>query len=138
MKIYFAGSIRGGRDDKEIYFKIIKLLSEYGSVLTEHIGKSELSDMGEISLTDEQIYKRDIAWINESDVVIAEVTRPSLGVGYEIAYAELKGKKLVCLFREIEIGKRVSAMISGDSNIEVINYTVVEELPDILRKIFKK
>ena len=47
MKIYFAGSIRGGRDDKELYSQIIKLLSDYGTVLTEHIGSNGLSVMGE-------------------------------------------------------------------------------------------
>ena len=35
-----------------------------------------------------EIYRRDIQWISECDMVIAEVTNPSLGVGYEMAYAE--------------------------------------------------
>ena len=46
MKIYFAGSIRGGRDDKELYLEIINLLGKYGKVLTEHIGDKTLSAMG--------------------------------------------------------------------------------------------
>ena len=49
MKIYFAGSIRGGRDEKyaEIYSQIIEFLQGYGQVLTEHIGKKDLNTMGE-------------------------------------------------------------------------------------------
>jgi 2'-deoxynucleoside 5'-phosphate N-hydrolase len=47
MKIYFAGSIRGGRDDKELYLDIIKWLGKYGTVLTEHIGDATLSALGE-------------------------------------------------------------------------------------------
>ncbi len=43
MKIYFAGSIRGGRDDAEIYSGIIELLKRYGDVLTEHVGDRTLS-----------------------------------------------------------------------------------------------
>jgi nucleoside 2-deoxyribosyltransferase len=136
MKIYFAGSIRGGREDKNIYFEIIKLLSKYGTVLTEHIGKSEISEMGETSMTDEEIYKRDVNWINEADIIIAEVTRPSLGVGYEIGYAELKNKKIVCLYREIEMGKKISAMISGNKNIQVKKYNIIEDLLGIFDKIF--
>ena len=42
MKIYFAGSIRGGRDDAEIYYQIIEFLREYGEILTEHVGKKDL------------------------------------------------------------------------------------------------
>ncbi len=52
MKIYFAGSIRGGRDDSEIYFKIIEMLQATGAdVLTEHIGSSELTSHGETTRT---------------------------------------------------------------------------------------
>lgn len=53
MKIYFSGSIRGGRDDQKLYVKIIGLLSKYGEVLTKHIGDKNLSALGESYLTDE-------------------------------------------------------------------------------------
>ena len=39
MKIYFAGSIRGGREEEETYLKLIEHLATYGQVLTEHVGK---------------------------------------------------------------------------------------------------
>ena len=42
MKIYFAGSIRGGRDEEENYLKIIKHLAKYGDVLTEHVGLKDI------------------------------------------------------------------------------------------------
>lgn len=38
MKIYFAGSIRGGRDDASIYARLIEELKTHGEVLTEHVG----------------------------------------------------------------------------------------------------
>ncbi|HEV7680801.1 MAG TPA: hypothetical protein VGO68_01665 [Pyrinomonadaceae bacterium] len=47
MKIYFAASIRGGRDDWSTYLEIVKQLREYGEVLTEHVGNVELSAVGE-------------------------------------------------------------------------------------------
>ncbi|HEV7743908.1 MAG TPA: hypothetical protein VGO56_02825 [Pyrinomonadaceae bacterium] len=43
MKIYFAASIRGGRDNWSTYLEIVKQLREYGEVLTEHVGAVELS-----------------------------------------------------------------------------------------------
>ncbi len=76
MKIYFAGSIRGGRDDKDLYLEIIKLLGNYGKVLTEHIGDAKLSELGE-NLESTHIYNRDMNWLREADVVVAEVTTPS-------------------------------------------------------------
>ena len=48
MKIYFAGSIRGGRDDQELYFDMITDLQNHGTVLTEHIGNKELGNLGEV------------------------------------------------------------------------------------------
>ena len=48
MNIYFAGAIRGERRDVALYFEIIRLLGEYGEILTEHVGNPELSGLGEI------------------------------------------------------------------------------------------
>lgn len=136
MKIYFAGSIRGGRNDKEIYAQIIELLSKYGSVLTEHIGNKTLSAFGEDGLTDEFIYNRDISWLKEADAIIAEVTTASLGVGYEIAKAEEWNKKVLCLFREIN-GKRISAMIGGSDKLIAKTYTSIDDLKQLLDDFFK-
>jgi len=131
MKIYFAGSIRGGRGDKVIYHKIISLLKTYGTVLTEHVGDSNLSSTGE-KLSDMQIHDRDMNWIIESDIVIAEVTNPSLGVGYEIAAAMGLNKKIYCLYR-VGAQNKLSAMISGSKSIKLIKYNDI----DILDKKFK-
>lgn len=86
MKIFFAGSIRGGRQDAELYQKVIAILKERNQVLTEHVGNLSLSVVE--NKGDESIYEQDTACLRECDVVIAECTQPSLGVGYELAYAE--------------------------------------------------
>jgi len=130
-KIYFAGSIRGGRDDRELYMKIICHLRKFGEVLTEHIGEEELSAMGEALLTDREIYDRDMEWLMSSDVVVAEVTTPSLGVGYEIAKAAGMKKEVLCLYRPGE-GRRLSAMISGCPGIRIVEYQREEELFSVL------
>jgi nucleoside 2-deoxyribosyltransferase len=113
MKIYFAGSIRGGREDKDLYLKIIDILKEYGEVVTEHIGDSSISQMGEMKPT-EFIYNRDMDWLKESDAVVAEVTIPSIGVGYELGIAEKLGKKILCIYRPSP-EKSLSAMVRGNS-----------------------
>ena len=134
MKIYFAGSIRSGREKIDDYVKIVKLLKEYGTVLTEHVADPNLSSKGENDMTPEKIYIRDVNWLKESDIVIAEVTLPSLGVGYELAYAESIGKRIVCLYEQ---DKNLSAMIKGNKNFEIIAYANIEELLEKLKGILE-
>lgn len=131
MKIYFAGSIRGGRDDQELYFSIIKELQNHGTVLTEHLGNKDLSSKGEEKLTDTQIFERDMEWVREADIIVAEVSTPSLGVGYELGQAESMGKRIVCLHRNIE-GKLVSAMLRGNKHMEIHQYATIEDVKGIL------
>ena len=85
MKVFFSGSIRGGRVDANLYERLIKYIQKTDVVLTEHVGNLNLSEEGQ-TVTD--IYNQDTNWLRESDVLIAECTCPSLGVGYELAYAE--------------------------------------------------
>lgn len=125
-RIYFSASISAGRDDAPRYAALISALSHRGSVLTEHIGSPDLSDGGEDSPGDAEIYARDIEWLDEADVVIAEVTTPSLGVGYEVAHAAGLGRPIVCLFRP-ETGRRLSAMIRGNPAVRVLEYEAAED-----------
>jgi nucleoside 2-deoxyribosyltransferase len=127
MKIYFAGSIRGGRDDAALYRQIIALLKGYGEVLTEHVGSEGLSSTGEETLSDEEIYARDMVWLAEADVVIAEVTTPSHGVGYEIGQAEAMGKPVLCIHRQ-SAGRQLSAMLAGNPMLQCESYTSSDEL----------
>ncbi|MCX6759420.1 MAG: nucleoside 2-deoxyribosyltransferase [Candidatus Nealsonbacteria bacterium] len=138
MKIYFAGSIRAGRVDQESYFKIIEYLKKYGQVLTEHVGDKDLTDSGEKNISEGEIYERDMSWLKETDVFIAEISIPSLGVGYEIAKAEEWGKRILCLCRKPEDGKKISAIIKGNKNIILKEYNDLDEafqyIDDFLNK----
>src|SRR6185436_7977216 len=111
MTIYFAGSISSGRGDQAIYAQIIGLLKRHGAVLTEHFGDASLTSAGE-TLADRDIHDRDLEWLRKADVLVAEVTTPSLGVGYEIGRAVEWGKRVVCLHRPFH-GRRLSGMIAG-------------------------
>ena len=55
MKVYFAGSIRGGRDDAALYALIVKHLQTFATVLTEHVASDELTASGEAHLTEQQV-----------------------------------------------------------------------------------
>ncbi|MBN1154599.1 nucleoside 2-deoxyribosyltransferase [candidate division KSB1 bacterium] len=123
MKIYFAGSIRGGRDDWKLYAQMIDYLKKYGVVLTEFVGISSIS---ETNLSDAKIYERDMALLQGADVLIAEVSTPSLGVGYEIGKAEEFNKPILCLYRKTT-EKRLSAMIAGNTKLKSEYYSTIEE-----------
>ena len=91
MKIYFACSISGGRKDEKIYQEIVQVLNSLGmDVPSEHIAKTGVEKIdGQEEAID--IYRRDINWIEESDLLVAEVSTPSHGVGYEIWTVSLSG-----------------------------------------------
>lgn len=125
-KIYFACSIRGGRDDAELYAELVETIKKHSEVLTEIFADGALSLMGSAG-TSSEIYEKDITWVREADGIIAEVTNPSLGVGYEIAKAEEWGKPVLALYRE-QPGRRLSAMIDGSPGVKVQNYS---ELPQV-------
>lgn len=132
MTIYFAGSIRGGRGDQAIYEEIIDRLRPYGRVLTEHIGDVNLTLGGE-DAADCDIHDRDLNWLRSADVLIAEVTTPSLGVGYEIGRAVEWGKRVICLYRPSD-ATRLSGMIAGCTALAVHEYSNAADVDRILQK----
>ena len=127
LRIYFAASIRGGRKDQNKYNELIRFLSSEVEVLTEHIGDSSLEQTGEQNLSDKEIYQRDLEWLESADAVIAEVTNPSLGVGYELGIAEKLGKPVLCLFEDADHNCNLSAMISGNHKITTFHYTSLDQ-----------
>ncbi|WP_197034639.1 nucleoside 2-deoxyribosyltransferase [Glycomyces sp. NRRL B-16210] len=127
---YFAGSIRAGRDDVPHYNRIIAHLKKSGPVRTEHVGDYSLSLSGQTQFDDKYIHDRDLAWLRSANVVVAETTRPSLGVGYELAMATVYQIPIFALHRSEE--SSLSAMIAGCRNVTVIEYT---DLDDALARL---
>lgn len=123
MKIYYAAAIRGSNelDNSELNKRIIETLQIQGhEVLTEHIKDDLIRVVGELNMTDKQIHDRDMKWVAEADLIIAEVSNPSLGVGYEIGRALEMGKQILCLCKTQ--ANRLSAMIRGSDKITITDY----------------
>jgi catechol 2,3-dioxygenase-like lactoylglutathione lyase family enzyme len=133
--IYFAGSIRGGRDDRELYAAIIEMLRDYGKVVTELVGHADVNLGGE-NAPDREIHDRDLGWLRGSDVLVAEVTAPSLGVGYEIGRAVEWGKRIICLHRPTD-DRKLSGMIAGSPGVEMHQYSAVPELRALFDRVLK-
>ena len=132
-KVYFAGSIRGGRADAELYRRMIGYIKMNAEVLTEHVGDPALSALEGAADRDAAIYSRDTAWLRECDLVIAECSCPSHGVGYELCFAEGLGKPCFVFYNSLS-GK-LSAMIKGDPYFKVIPYENGKELFEKLGEI---
>jgi nucleoside 2-deoxyribosyltransferase len=134
MKIYFAGSIRGGEPDREWFQQLIAYIKQYGQVMTEH--SFDFSYEDEIKKDDTWIYNTDMGWLRESDAVIAEVTAPSLGVGYEIAKAEEWGIPILLLYRDTP-ARMPSAMLNGNKSLPMIFYNEKREVLDAITRFIK-
>lgn len=131
MKIFFAGSIRGGRQLIPTYQYIIRFLKSMNyTVISEHVAASGLEKV-EANMTEQEIYEKDANWIEESDRVVAEITVPSIGVGYEICHAVKHKKPVLCLY---EAQAKASAMVLGNTTgyITAKPYLNKNQLEEIL------
>ena len=132
-KIYFAGSIRGGRDFAHLYRKIIERIQANNICRTEHIGQADLNLKEQGRTNDAKIYNQDTAWLRESDMVVAECSNASLGVGYELAYAE--SRHIPCHIFYNKSKTQLSAMLTGNAYFNIYPYQTEEELFDMLHKL---
>lgn len=136
MIIYCAGPIRGDATYQQFYKKIIDFVESLGhTVLTELSSKFNST----VPLTDKQTYKRDLKWVDGSKIMIAEVSGPSLGVGFEISYAIFQRKLPVLAIYSADV-QNISAMISGcDSPLLTIEkYRDEEEMKRIIKVYISK
>ncbi|MCU0342998.1 MAG: nucleoside 2-deoxyribosyltransferase [Ignavibacterium sp.] len=132
MIIYCAGPIKGNTTYQDNYSEIVRIVESMG-----HTALSEKSSKfsSTILLSDKQIYTRDVKWIDGSKIMIAEVSGPSIGVGFEISYALFVKKMPVLAVFHNEAGQ-ISSMITGCTNplLEIKKYSNVDDLTSIVKK----
>ena len=127
MRVYFCGSIAGGRQSAAVYPVIVDHMEAAGHVvLTKHVARPDVLTWEEAK-TPQEVFARDMAWLRECQVVVAEVTAPSLGVGYEIAEALHLRKPVLCVYRH---GVNLTKLLTGNTEpgIVVLSYVTEEAL----------
>jgi nucleoside 2-deoxyribosyltransferase len=129
-EIYFACSIRGGRDDAVTYAELVRHIKRKVIVLSEIFADGKLTSQG-MNKPSEVIWQTDTEWVKKADAIIAEVTNPSLGVGYEVALAETLGKPILALFRN-DGERKLSAMIDGAPGVQVCSYQELSEAKEAI------
>lgn len=140
MKIYFCGSIRGDRSRLATFRFIVEQLQERGhEVLTTHIISDDPRET-EKKLTAQQVYVRDILeFLPQADAVVAEVSGPSFGVGFEVGYAIAKAQLPVFLFceRKFSDEDKISNLAKGctDPHCTIIEYSNNDEIANALHTL---
>ena len=137
MKIYFSGSISGGREHEAIYQHLVAYLQAQGHrVLSAHVADPVALE-AEKDMLPRVVFERDSNWVRECEAMIAEVSTPSLGVGYEYGLAVQLGKPVLCVYRS---GVRLSKMITGNPapNLTVAAYADEVELDRIVSAFLRQ
>lgn len=138
MKVYFTASIVGKKQHLPHYLKIIEILKIKGyEVQSDHIIKST-EDSIRIETAEKRLafQKKLESWINTSDFLVAEVSFPSISVGYEISLALHRGKPVLLLYSEGDPPSLLSSHYEDKLVCEkYTDYTLVETIEDFLRYI---
>ena len=133
MKIYVSGSIYGGTQKIDTYKTLIEELEKYGEVLTKIIADPN-TIANEVYQKDEDIYEDLEKKLISADILFAEVSIPSLGIGYELGFADKLNKKIIAIYDK-NYTEKVTTMIRGNKRITLIPYQRIEEITNNLDKI---
>ena len=125
MKVYFSCSITGGRNEEKVYAEIVNAMLAAGyEVPTAHLSSPDVMNL-ETVVDPIEVFTRDMRWLEECDVVVAEVSTPSHGVGYEIAFGLTLNKPVLCCYQQ---RKRISKILTGNThpNLTLTAYDLPE------------
>jgi hypothetical protein len=119
MNVYLACTVRGDRGGVSAARALADLLERQGhAVLTRHL-LAEDADAAESALSERAVFERDMRWLNAADVLIAEASGSSYGVGFEVGYvlgrAERSGQRVLLLY---DAARRpcISRLIAGNAH----------------------
>jgi hypothetical protein len=130
MKIYFGFTVAGDRSAVDIARKVVQLLEELGhEVLTRHLVSDDVWE-ADRSISPQDVFRRDMRWLDQCDLFIAEVSGSSFGLGFESGYLlGATDKKVVLLYRR-DLEKRVSLLITGNThpNCILVSYSNLGEV----------
>ncbi|MFZ0582869.1 MAG: nucleoside 2-deoxyribosyltransferase [Candidatus Acidiferrales bacterium] len=141
MKIYFGFTVAGDRSSVLAATKIVELLVELGhEVLTRHLIRDD-AWQADRSISPQEVYLRDMMWLKQCDLFVAEVSGSSFGLGFETGYLLGATEKKVVLFYRRAVETKISLLITGIThpNCRLVSYLHLDEVEDwIRRELFQK
>jgi len=119
MQIYLACTVRGDREAIAGLRALAANLESAGhTILTKHLLHDDV-ETAEAALTERAVYERDIEWLTACDVLIADASGSSFGVGFEVGYvlgrADRTNQRVLLLYRG-DRRDRISRMIVGNAH----------------------
>jgi hypothetical protein len=136
MKIYLGFTVAGNRSSVEAAKKILSVLQLMGhDVLTTHLLRTDAWD-ADRRVPPQEIFGRDMKWLAECDIFVAEVSGSSFGLGFETGYLLGATTKKTVLFYDRGVQDRLSLLIVGNThpNCRLVPYTQLDELEDLVRR----
>lgn len=142
MNVYFTASVSSGREYLTQTQTIIELLKKHGHQIisadvAQEVHKQEINRLQkDVALSAEEIFKRERNEIDIADVIVAEVSQPSMGVGLLIGYALQKKKPvLALLYKDTE--NKISPLIEGhpSQNLFLEHYSE-DNVKNVIKKFF--
>jgi nucleoside 2-deoxyribosyltransferase len=125
VDIYLACTVRGDRGAVSTARSLADALERMGHrVLTRHLLADDV-ERGESALGERAVFERDIAWLDSADLLVAEASGSSYGVGFEVGYvlgrAGITGQRVLLLY---EAARRpaVSRLIAGNAHPHCTTY----------------
>ena len=104
-------------------------------VLTRHL-VSENAWEADRAISPQDVYRRDMAWLEQCELFIAEVSGSSFGLGFETGYLLGATGKRVFLFFRREVEQKISLLITGNThpNCTLVSYATVEEVEEFVAR----
>jgi len=130
MKIYFGFTVAGDRSSLEAARKIVELVVQMGhEVLTRHLVEDNAWEADRL-ITLKEVYLRDMKWLEQCDLFMAEVSGSSFGLGLETGYLLGANTKKVVLFYRRNVETKISLLITGIShpNCRLTPYSDLDEI----------
>jgi nucleoside 2-deoxyribosyltransferase len=137
MKIYLACTVRGDRGGLAAGRAICDRLQRLGhDVLTTHLLADNV-DAAESTLTEADVYRRDLGWLTSCDVLVAEASGSSYGVGFEVGYVLARGQKVVVVYNSAR-RHAISRVVTGncDPNCTTVAYESLDKLIAFIEQRF--
>jgi 2'-deoxynucleoside 5'-phosphate N-hydrolase len=136
MKIYFGFTVAGSRSSVQAAKRIVAILQAMGhEVLTSHLVGEDAWEADRL-VPPQEIFARDMKWLEECDLFVAEVSGSSFGLGFETGYLLGATTKRTILLYQRQLEPAISLLITGNThpNCVLVPYFRVEELEDLVRK----
>jgi nucleoside 2-deoxyribosyltransferase len=134
MKIYFGFTVAGDRSAINTARRVVELLEESGhEVLTRHLVDANAWETDRL-ISPQDVYRRDMAWLEQCELFIAEVSGSSFGLGFETGYLLGATNKRVILLYRRELEQKISLLITGNThaNCTLVPYAAIGEVEEFI------